>query len=86
MDLADAFAEYLAEHLGCPAASVIAPDLPARLEAAGVPPDLAARTAALLELLIAARYGGSPGDGAQAQARELVDALDASLQAATPTR
>lgn len=80
VDLADALAEYLAARLGCAAASVIAPDLPARLEAAGVPADLAARTAALLERLVAARYGGSAADpGAVAEACELAGALESSF-------
>lgn len=77
-DLAAALAEYLAVHLDCRPAAVISPDLRRRLGAAGVPPDLADRTAALLEGLVAARYGATAGDGDPVEtARRLVDELDA---------
>ena len=60
------------------AAAVIAPDLRARLAAAGVPVDLAARTAALLEALVAARYGsGAPSGDTEASARAIVEELEA---------
>jgi hypothetical protein len=75
--VADALAEYLAAHLRCPPAAVIAPELPGRLRAAGVPADLARRTGQLLEDLVGARYGGEhDGEGAAAEARALVDELE----------
>lgn len=82
-DLADVFAEYLAARLRCPAAAVVAPELPSRLETAGVPGGLASRTGDLLERLVAARYGGgvaTPGDAIAARA--LVDEIDAAFRAA----
>ena len=82
VDLADAFAGYLAARMRCPTASVIGPDLAARLTGSGVPAHLAARAAGLLEDLVAARYGGgTPSDSAEAAARELVVELDAAFQA-----
>ena len=76
-DLAAAFTEYLAARLRCPAASVIAPDLPARLTAAGVHAELADRAATLLESLVAERYGGETGDRT-AEARAVVGELEAT--------
>jgi hypothetical protein len=69
--LADAFAEVVAARLGTPAAAAIAPDLEARLVAAGVEPGAAARVARALEALVASRYGGS----APAPSREELLAL-----------
>jgi hypothetical protein len=81
-DVAAAFTEYLAARLRCPSAAVIAPDLPARLAAAGVPAALATRTATLLEELVAARYGGTVSDDrTEASAQALVEELEASFQA-----
>ena len=61
-DLADVFAAVIAAHLKVPVASVISPDLSALLEATGVPVERADAAAALLERLVAARYGGAaPG-------------------------
>jgi hypothetical protein len=56
-DLADAFAGFLAAYLRCPPAAVIGPDLALRLAARGFPRELASRTAATLESLVATRYG-----------------------------
>jgi hypothetical protein len=83
-DLEAALAAYLAEHLGCPTAAVISPDLAERLVAAGVPEDLAARTAALVAGLVAERYGGEGDGGGTAEARELVRELDAALADRSP--
>jgi len=75
-DLEAALAEYLATHLGCAPAAVISPDLAERLAAAGVPENLAARTATLIAGLVATRYGGEGnGDGRDA-AIEVVGELD----------
>ena len=85
-DVAEAFAEFLAARLGCAPAAVIAPDLPARLEAAGVPTHLAGRAATLLDGLVAARYGGSPSAGGAAAVRALVDELEERFRAAEEAR
>jgi hypothetical protein len=76
---AAALAAYLAARLRTTPAAIVAPELRARLAAAGLPPDLAARTAALLDALTAARYGGRsamPAD-APALAGELAAAFAA---------
>ena len=79
-DLTSALTHYLAARLQCASAAVIAPDLKARLTAAGVPEALAARAAALLEELVAARYGGiAPDHRTEANARALVEELDAAF-------
>jgi hypothetical protein len=77
-DLAERFADYLAARLRCAPAAVISPDLPGRLTAAGVTAELADRTAALLEELVGARYGGAAEGRAEAALR-LVDELEAEL-------
>lgn len=60
-DAAAVLADLLAVCLRCPPAAVIGPDLAARLEARGFPPDLARRTAGTLERMVAARYGATSG-------------------------
>lgn len=72
---ADALAAYLAARLDRPPATVIAPGLGDRLVAAGAPPDVAARAAALMEELVAARYGGRTDDRQADAARDLVAEL-----------
>lgn len=79
-DPGEALAEFLAAHLSCPTAAVITPDLATRLEAAGVPAELAARTAAQLAALVAARYGGSAPSRSSPAVRELVDELERSFR------
>jgi hypothetical protein len=74
---ADTFADLLAEYLECPVAAVIGPDLPARLAARGMKPALAARAAAALERLVAARYGG--GLGGQEELRALLPEIEAAI-------
>ena len=73
---AEALAEYLAARLGCAPSAVIAPGLAARLEAAGAAAPLAARAAALLDSLVAARYGGGVPKGSGDAAREIVGELE----------
>ena len=73
-DLAAAFTEHLAARLGCAPAAVIAPDLAKRLETSGVPAELARRCAAMVEGLVAARYGGAAPDDRSA-AGALVEEL-----------
>ncbi len=58
-DLAATFGEVIAAHLRVPAASVIGPDLGRRLVTSGADEDLSAQVSALLERLVAARYGGA---------------------------
>ncbi|MCU0725949.1 MAG: BatD family protein [Planctomycetes bacterium] len=59
-DLPEAFTAFLAARLGCTEAQVVAPDLRARLLAAGLPAGEVEETAALLDRLVASRYGGAP--------------------------
>jgi hypothetical protein len=80
-DAGEALVEYLAARLRCPAAAVIDPGLPARLEAAGVPADLAARSTALVEDLGAVRYGGGEAASGMEKVRELVGELEAVFPA-----
>ncbi len=78
-DPAMAFAEFLAARLGCPAAAVIAPDLPQRLLAAGVPTALAERATLALRRWVAARYGAAD---AEQEDRDALAALAAELDPA----
>ncbi|MEW6741545.1 MAG: hypothetical protein AB1486_02205 [Planctomycetota bacterium] len=80
-DVADELAEYLSARLHCSGAAVITPDLPARLAAAGVPDELAARVAVLLEREVARRYGAGESAADVETARELVEALEATFLA-----
>lgn len=64
-------AHALARRLGCSEPAVIGPDLEARLRAAGVAEDLAARAARLMEELVAARYGGPVREDAAGEAQAL---------------
>jgi len=82
VDLAQALAEFLAARLACPVPAVIAPDLPSRLTAAGIPREEAARAAKLLDELVAARYGGGAPLAAPESTSRLVEALDLCFQAA----
>jgi hypothetical protein len=75
-DLETALAEFLAAHLGCAPAAVISPDLAERLSAAGVPGDLAGRTAGLVAGLVAKRYGGEGNGGEREEAMDVVRELD----------
>jgi hypothetical protein len=81
-DDADAFAAFVAACLRCSPAAVISPDLGARLVAAGAPTDDADRAAALLERLVAARYGGDASSDDAAAARAVVDELETALSTA----
>jgi len=76
-DLAYAFADYLAAHLGCARAAVISPDLKERLVNAGLEAKLSAVTARRMERLVAARYGGAdPKDPTLQSADDLVRHLE----------
>jgi hypothetical protein len=80
-DLRRSFAEYLAARLRCSPSAVVAPELAARLAAAGVPQPLAARAAAMLDELEGARFGrwtpATTGSEASAMVRELEAAFRA---------
>lgn len=75
-DLAQVFAAYLAQRLQCPPAAVISGDLDAKLARAGIPADLAARAASLLDRLVAARYGGAKPADPQREAIVLVEEIE----------
>lgn len=72
-DLAPAFTEVLAAHLGVPHAAAIGMDVAARLARTGAAPEVAARATEILERLVAARYGGEPA-GADVTAAALATA------------
>jgi hypothetical protein len=59
-ELSEAFTAFLAARLSCTEAQVVAPDLRERLRRAGFPEALAEEIAALLDSLVASRYGGRP--------------------------
>jgi hypothetical protein len=75
-DLAPAFAEVLAAQLDVPPAAAIGTDIAARLTESGAEPEVAERAAAVLERLVAARYGGAPaGEDARDEALALGERL-----------
>jgi len=78
VDTTAALSEFVAQKLDRPAAAVITPDLAQHLVQAGVDHDLAARTAAALERLLAARYGGAAPPDLDSLAR-LVAELEAAF-------
>jgi hypothetical protein len=78
-DVAAAFTDYLAARLDCPPAAVISPTLDSRLRAAGIPAELAARTATLVERLVSARYGGDGTTDDAASARAVLEEIEASI-------
>lgn len=77
---ADGLAAYLAVQLAVPTAVIVAPDLAARLAAAGVSPDLAGRTAEVLARHVAARYGAPAPGEAHLLDEALVDALQGAFE------
>jgi hypothetical protein len=81
LDLAAAFAEFLAARLRCPAAAVIDPNLEDRLTGAGLRADLAVRTADLLKGLVAANYGSSVKEEETAHVLHLVNEIEAAFLA-----
>ncbi len=81
-----ALAEFLATRLSCTPGAVIAPDLGARLARAGLPHELAGRTATLLQRLVAARYGGAPCDGAASTVHGLMGELERAFRAVERAR
>jgi hypothetical protein len=82
--LADAFSEYLAARMRSSASAMITPDLVSRLTAAGVPAELAARAATLLNGLVAERYGSSVPAGGKETLEELVLVLEESFREREP--
>jgi len=81
-DVAASLAAFLAACLRCTPAAVVSPDLAARLVAAGATSDVAGRAAALLERLVAARYGGEASTDDAAAAREVVDEIESAFTSA----
>ncbi len=85
-DLAELFANYLSARLACTPSSIVDHRLEKRLVAANVRPELARRTAELVENLIGARFGGRAHDDAAKRALELVDELEAEFRRARVSR
>ncbi|MFQ5504757.1 MAG: hypothetical protein ACE5F1_08185 [Planctomycetota bacterium] len=79
-DLAGALAEFLAARLECRPAAVVAPELPARLEARGVTAELAEQCHRLLDAMIAERYGAEAAAADRRAVRELAEALETCFQ------
>ena len=77
-DVTAAFAEYLAAHLRCNAAAVVAADLADRLIASGIERATAQRAASWLDAAVAARYGAAAVD--VSVAASLVEALEPQFQ------
>ena len=73
----DPLVEVLAAHLRVPTAAVIAPGLASCLAAAGFTTDGAQATAALVEALVGARYGGAIPPDADARAVAAVATVEA---------
>jgi hypothetical protein len=71
----DSLVTFLAACLDQPVASVISPDLPDRLEKAGMSRECADRAASLLDVLLAPRFGGPATAGSEDAARALVDEI-----------
>ncbi len=78
-DMSQAFAEFIAGRLECKLAAVIRPKLAIRLQEAGIPTDLAARSESLLEAMVDRRCDGSQSSNGidVSQAPHLVEALEA---------
>lgn len=70
---AQALAEFVAAQMRWPDAAVVAPDLAARLQDAGVDAGIAARAQGIVESLSAARYGGAGAAISVADVRDVVD-------------
>jgi hypothetical protein len=81
-DVADAMADYLAARLGVTRAAVISKDLATRIAERGIPHEIATRAAQLLEALVAARFGGVAPRNAAGDARDVVEELERSFEAA----
>jgi len=73
----DAFTAYLAAHIDCAPAAVIAPGLETRLAEHGVPAELAERTSRFVDSLVASRFGGDALEDPAGTARDLFDELEA---------
>lgn len=77
-------AEQLAARLGTRPAALIGPGLARRLEGAGLPREVAAASAALLEQLVAARYGGPAVERAAGRVEELLAQLERAARGSRP--
>lgn len=76
---AELLAEFLAAHLGCKPAAMIAPNLAKLLVARGIDAQLASRTERELELLVAQRYAKTATAVENRDIRDLARALAAAL-------
>lgn len=77
--IAAALLSYIADRFDAPAAGMTRADALARLQSAGVSPNLVTETSSLLESLEYAEYGGMKGlshDEAATRARRIVDTLE----------
>jgi len=74
-DPADALVEFLAVLLACPHAAVVSPDLARDLHTVGVSREASESARALLEALLAPRYGGPELEDGPDAARTLVEEL-----------
>lgn len=86
VDAGVALAEYLAAALGTTPSAFVGHAAAERLASAGVPRELAERTAALLDELVGARFGGAAPAGAQTAARALVEELARAFDSGAPAR
>lgn len=79
-EVADAFVDYLAARLTSSRAAVVSPDLARRLESAGVAPECAQRAAALLDGLVAARFGAASQSDVADALRSVVAEIEGDLR------
>jgi hypothetical protein len=86
VDAGVALTEYLAAALEATPSAFVGHAAAERLVSAGVPRELAERTAALLDELVGARYGGTAPPAAKQSARALVEELARAFDADAPTR
>ena len=78
-DPAGLLSEFLAATLSCTPAAVIADDLASKLAGLGVPEGLASRAAALVDGMVATRYGGDLSPGGGEAVCELVEEIERAL-------
>ncbi|MGE0191372.1 MAG: hypothetical protein AB7T63_04945 [Planctomycetota bacterium] len=76
-DVGERFTEWVAQRVGARPASLVGDDVRARLEAAGLAPSLAERTARALDLFTRSRYG-APAAAEEVIDRDLLDAIAAA--------
>jgi hypothetical protein len=82
-ELGQALCEYLASRLDCPVPAVIGPGLVERMQKAGIAAEGAEAVAALLNELVAARYGGAVASEAAERTSLAVEALEIEFRRAS---